>query len=346
MENKTLNHDPQQYVALADQTYLDYIKAGKYKEIISNMANLGNYTLRNQMLILHQMPSATQVGTMNSWNYNKRSIQPGSKSLKILAPVFDNVVTSGGGDISAKQAKIVTNYKINFVFDISQTQTKSAEATTGRVEDYDSHYDTISEALMATLKGYEFKTAKMENDGILNTMQKTVTFREGMTQEETIKTLVEQVAAALVVNRERSRSQGLNADHIPNIAALEISAASNIVAKRLGIEYENLQEPEFGNMTEYEIEKFASNIGVARSVSQVMIMAMDNAILEAESQSHVDSHSQVDSSTHDPLFGNELIPEVDNDFEEDIWLDEPVKPKAVSRRAAKQKEKEDLEMAS
>jgi|GEM_PF-1132339 len=279
----TPKYDPQEYVSLADQTYRNFIKDGKYRDIIHGMAGLGNYSLRNQMLILHQQPDATKVNTMSGWNYNKRNIQKGSKSIKILAPIIDSMVKSENGNITAKQSDYVTGYKINFVFDIAQTQNKTEEEL-NETENFEPYYSVITDALKGTLKSYEFKTAEITSDGILDTRNKTVTLKTGMSDEQTLKTLVDQVAAALVVGRERKNFKGLHSNDFSEILAIEISAASAIVSKRFGLENQNLQEPDFDKMSESDINKFANNIGVARSVSQRMIMAAENAMTEVKAQ--------------------------------------------------------------
>lgn len=291
MENTATNntqgakYNPQEYVELADKTYLDFVKGGKYKDIVHSMAGLGDYTLRNQMLILQQNPNATKVNNMNGWNFQKRNVVQGSKSLKILAPVFDSVVTSDDkGNLVEKKSDYVSGYTINFVFDISQTEAKNPAEMRAESENLEPYYGVILKALKETLKSYDFKEADIQNNGILDTRRRTITLKQGLSEKESMKTLVEQIAAALVLGRDRSKFRGLRNDALPNIAAIEITAVSDIVSRRLGLGGQNIQEPNFSEMTDENISKFAENIGVARSVSQIMIKAVDNALTEAMTQ--------------------------------------------------------------
>lgn len=73
-------------VKQADELFIKEMKEGKYADLLKTMDTLGHYTLRNQMLVLSQNPKATNVNNMQAWNYQKRHIKPGEKSLKIFAP--------------------------------------------------------------------------------------------------------------------------------------------------------------------------------------------------------------------------------------------------------------------
>lgn len=53
MENeKKLKFNPDDMIAAADEQFLEWMKNGRYAELIDTMPNLGRYSLRNQMLIL------------------------------------------------------------------------------------------------------------------------------------------------------------------------------------------------------------------------------------------------------------------------------------------------------
>lgn len=270
--------DPQKYIDLADSTYLSLMKDGKYKDIISGMGMFGDYALRNQILIQKQNPNASRVNTMNGWNYRKRHIVKGSESIKILAPVFDKTITTDAqGNISEKTSDYVTGYSVNSVFDISQTE---GEQPLDWITDstLTEHYPLVEEALKNTLNGYTFNEGQIETDGMLDTRKRTITLKSGMDEQFKLAALIRQIAAALVVGRNRDRFQGLKAEQLPNVTAIEVSAASNIVARKLGLEGGNLAEPDISKMSDEELQKFSNNIGVIRSISQLMITGVENAL--------------------------------------------------------------------
>lgn len=82
MENeKKLKFNPDDMIAAADEQFLEWMKNGRYAELIDTMPNLGRYSLRNQMLILMQNPKATCVNGMNAWNYKRRHIEKGQREF-------------------------------------------------------------------------------------------------------------------------------------------------------------------------------------------------------------------------------------------------------------------------
>jgi hypothetical protein len=270
--------DPQSYIDLADGAYLAFMKDGKYRDIVSGMVNLGDYSLRNQMLIQSQRPDAARVNNMNGWNYRKRHIVKGSESIKILAPVFDKTITTDAdGNVVEKTSNFVTGYTVNSVFDISQTD---GEPLKEWITDttLSEHAALVESALKDTLNGYTFTEGQIETDGMLDTRERTITLKSGLDEKAKLAALIRQIAAALVVGRNRDRFQGLRADRLPNITAIEISAAANVVARKLGLEGGKLAEPDVSKMTGEDLQKFGSNIGVARSISQLMITGVENAL--------------------------------------------------------------------
>jgi len=270
--------DPQKYIELADSTYLSFMRGGKYKDIIAGMTDLGDYTLRNQLLIQSQRPDATKVNTMNGWNYRKRHIVKGSESIKILAPVFDKTITTDtAGNVVEKTSDYVTGYNVNSVFDISQTDGEPLkEWITGKT--LEQHPALVETALKDTLNGYTFAEGQIETDGVLDTRKRTITLKSGMDEKQKLTALIRQIAAALVVGRNRDRFQGLRSEQLPNITAIEISAAANVVARKLGLEGGAVAEPDITKMTDEDLQKFSNNIGVVRSISQLMITGVENAL--------------------------------------------------------------------
>jgi len=280
MENTNIppKHSAENMVTLADNAYLSLMKTGHYQDIVKGMANLGDYSLRNQMLIQQQRPDATKVNNMNGWNFRKRHIVKGSESIKILAPVFDKTVTTdAAGNIAEKTSDYVTGYNVNSVFDISQTEGEPLrEWITGKT--LAEQYALVEAALKDTLNGYTFAEGNIEADGMLDTRKRTITLKSGLDNDAKINALIRQIAAALVVGRNRDRFQGLRAEQLPNITAVETSAIASVVARKLGLDGGKIAAPDFSKMSDEDIQKFSANVGVVRSISQLMIKGVENAL--------------------------------------------------------------------
>lgn len=284
MENeKKLKFNPDDMIAAADEQFLAWMKNGRYAELIDTMPNLGRYSLRNQMLILMQNPKATCVNGMNAWNYKRRHIEKGQTSIRIIAPKFaSQVSTDKDGNITEKTLDTVTGYEVNFVYDVSQTAgepVKDLFADSTAVD----RYDTVAAAIKGAAKGFEFKTHEKTEDeshGILDTLNKTISVRADLSKEDALRVLVQQVAAANVLMRDRRHFQGISPADMANINTVEASAIAHTVCKRLKLNAPALTAPDFEGMSDSNISRFAENVGVIRSVSQRMINSAEGAVVK------------------------------------------------------------------
>lgn len=283
MENKeTLKFNPEEMGKAADEQFLEWIKNGRYTELLAVMPTLGKYSLRNQMLILLQNPNATNVNQMRAWNYQKRHIVKGEKAIKIIVPKFGTQVsTDGEGNTVEKKLDKITGFDVGFVYDVAQTSGDEPVNDIFEGSAVDEHYETIRTALQESAKGYEFKTHAESEDkshAILDTLNKTISVRSDLSKEDALLVLISQVATANVLGRDRRNFQGLSSNEMENIRAVEISAIAFTVAKRFHLQDPKLIEPDFDDMADSDIAKFADNIGVIRSISQRLISNTEGAI--------------------------------------------------------------------
>lgn len=283
MENeKTLKFNPDEMSKAADAQFLEWMKNGKYAELLATMPTLGKYSLRNQMLILMQNSNATNVNQMRAWNYQKRHIVKGEKAIKIIIPKFGTqVVTDENGNATEKKLDKITGYEVGFVYDAAQTDGEEPIKDVFAGKATEEYYDTIREAIQQSAKGYEFKTHEESEDkshAVLDTLNKTISVRADLSKEDALLVLINQVATANVLGRDRRNFQGLTANEMENIRAVETSAIAYTVAKRLHLNDQKLAVPDFKDMTDADISKFADNIGVIRSISQRLISNAEGAV--------------------------------------------------------------------
>lgn len=251
MENnkETSKISTEDMIKKADALFAEMLKEGRYRELIDAMIHLGEYSLRNQMLIMSANPSARHVEGMNGWNYRKRSIKPGEKSIKILAPVFAKEVTfDSDGQPTETVLDKVTGYKVNFVFDESQTQgEEEIRRFRATPELLEQHYDFVKDILQGTIKGFVFEESGELGEGVtsrLDTESSTITLDSKLDRQAKLRTLVNQIAAASVLTRNRNNFQGLRTSEMNGV---EMSAIYYIVSNRLGLKTELLHYKNFLN---------------------------------------------------------------------------------------------------
>ncbi|MCL2369683.1 MAG: hypothetical protein FWC80_00405 [Firmicutes bacterium] len=252
---------PEEFIEVADAEFIKAMREGKYDEIINGLADLG-YSVRNVMLIKNQLPNATKVAGVSSWNYQKRSIVKGEKALKILAPNIESAVKTTDGESSenAESGDNTPKYRLSFVFDVSQTHGKDIKGKAITAETLDKHYEGIKQTIQSFAKEYEFSEG--ENGGV-NFKGKKITIKSGQSKEDTLKAMIRSVVRVHTEGRERENgneiSQGRAMFH-----AIEGTAATHIVSRRLGLGDTKLKTVDFTVFDDEDILKVSSNLNNAR----------------------------------------------------------------------------------
>lgn len=177
-----------------------------FRNYLRTCMKFHSYSINNCLLIASQMPGATQVAGYGDWQKKfKRQVRKGEKGIRILAPIpckFDvDVPTADGG--SEKQHIEFMRFKMVSVFDISQTDgedlPKICKELTGTVADY----DTMIEKLTA-IAGIpvEFDEIRGGAHGYYSPKQQKIVIQTGMPQEQTVKTLIHEIAHSILHNPE------------------------------------------------------------------------------------------------------------------------------------------------
>lgn len=189
----------------------------RYKEYLYKMSQVYRYSANNILLILAQKPDASLVGSMKMWNntFNRR-VKKGETALYVLAPIMrkhtlsvterdeNGVVQTDENGNPIKRDKEVqyTLYRPAAVFDVSQTegdplpQTRLVKELDGNVENYDKLFKAIESVAPVPVA---FEKMAENTKGYYD--QHHIAIREGMSQYQTIKTFVHELAHSLLHSR-------------------------------------------------------------------------------------------------------------------------------------------------
>ena len=98
---------------LADQT-AEMVSAdgGRFRDYLDIQTRFDRYSATNALLILAQMPQATQLKDFDGWHEAGTSIKKQQKGISILEP---------GEEYKREDGSMGTSYNVKKVFDISQT---------------------------------------------------------------------------------------------------------------------------------------------------------------------------------------------------------------------------------
>jgi len=218
----------------------------KYKAYLRSMSHFHHYSSRNVMLILQQLPEATRVASFKVWadEFN-RYPKKGEKSIRIFAPIeikktvemqkidpdTKTCVRNGDGNIVTEEKEIKQQrFKPVPVFDISQTEgdplPQLAEDLAGDVAYYPSFMEALKEVSPVSII---FETLPPGHDGYYSRRDEKIGIREGMSESQTIATIVHELAHARMHN-------GTDAFLNRDLKELEAESVAYVVCGRLGIE--------------------------------------------------------------------------------------------------------------
>ena len=184
-----------------------------YAQYITAMAKFHHYSFGNALLILFQCPHATNVAGYGTWELLGRHVKYGEKGIMILAPcnfraslerekidpLTGQTLLGPDGQPLTEKMKIAPNrFKIAHVFDLSQTEGRElpqigVSELTGDVADYTSIYDRLTAISPLPVVQEDFQRAAK---GYTSFTENRVVVKPGMSQVQTIKTLVHEIAHA------------------------------------------------------------------------------------------------------------------------------------------------------
>lgn len=174
-----------------------------YKAYLRAMALFRQYSYKNTLLIVEQYPHATLVGSFGTWKKLGRHVRKGEKAIRILAPITfggkqnDETVEQDNheaGNIK-QDAKRIVGYKTVCVFDIAQTEGEKLpdviNELTGDVEGFQRMFDAIVSA-----SGVRVSRGPLPGTacGMCDTRLGVVSLRDDLSEAQSIKTLIHEVA--------------------------------------------------------------------------------------------------------------------------------------------------------
>lgn len=196
----------------------DLYASGRYAEYLAAMSKFHHYSFGNALLILFQCPTATHVAGYNTWKKEfGRHVKAQEHGIKIIAPCpYQRTIQeekkdpatgrtlygTDGKPLTETRYVPATKFKVATVFDVSQTEGRelpniSAEELSGEVKDFAAIYDRLAalsplpveqDMVPGTAKGYTSFT------------EQRIVIRPGMSEIQTIKTLVHEIAHAKLHN--------------------------------------------------------------------------------------------------------------------------------------------------
>ena len=203
--------------ALADSTAAEISGDGeKYQKYLDVQSRFSRYTPTNALLILAQMPEATQLKDFNGWKEAGASVQRKPKSVKILEP---------GKEYDREDGTRGTSFEVKRVYDASQTRGRVRSAPAVKLDDR-----VLLKALI-----HRPPVPIQTVDSLPNNMgalydhnQQVIFVCRGMGAEDIFRSVSKELAHAEIA--------GMSENYNRNDAAFKAYSASYLLCKRYGVD--------------------------------------------------------------------------------------------------------------
>lgn len=242
-----------------EQGVKDIFTSEMYTTYLRTMAKFHNYSFNNTLLIAMQRPDATLVAGFNAWkNKFNRYVKKGEKGIQIIAPApikeveerekIDKdtglaVLNENGEPEMERVEYVVPRFRVTTVFDVSQTDGKpipslEVNELTASVKDY-----ALLTAAIEQVSPVPMRFDEIEGDakGYYSDADKEICIQVGMGESQTIKTMIHEVAHAMLHNSDFMKQNGEEKDRLTKETEAESIAFT--VCSALGIDTSDYSFP-------------------------------------------------------------------------------------------------------
>lgn len=207
-------------------------ESDKYKEYLDFMGKFYDYSVNNIILIMHQMPSASLVAGYKTWqNKFKRQVRKGAKAIKILAPCPHKAIKIVDGE---EQEIRWTSFRAVSVFDVSQTDgdalpTGCVQMLSGKVQGYAG---LVKKLMAVSPVPITYESIQGGANGCYKLDEKRIVIRQGMSELQTVKTMVHEISHAVLHDKDN----GMEKDANKHSREVQAESVSYIVCNALGLD--------------------------------------------------------------------------------------------------------------
>ena len=284
-----------------EQGIAELFDSERYREYLKVMSKFHNYSFRNTVLIAMQKPDASLVAGFSAWKNNfGRNVMKGQKGIKIIAPspfkikqemekidphTQKPVIGKDGKPVTEEKEITIPAYKVVSVFDVSQTEGKelpdiAVDELTGDVDRYKDFFAALEKTSPVPI-GFE----KIEGGahGYYHLENKRIAIDEGMSQLQTLKTAIHEIAHAKLHDIDLNAPK----DEQPRVdrrtREVEAESVAYTVCQHYGLDTSDYS---FGYVAGWssgrELAELKSSLETIRSAAAEIINSIDANIAELQ----------------------------------------------------------------
>ena len=325
---KTEKQKVQEITEKLEQGIKELFESEKYKTYLNTMSKFHNYSFNNTMLIAMQKPDATLVAGFKAWQKNfDRHVKKGEKGIRILAPapykikeeqekldpITGEIMLDKNGMPITEEVEIkIPAFRVVPVFDVSQTDGKElpdigVNELSGSVEDYEDFMQALTEVSPVPIT---YEDIEGEAKGYFHTTDHRIAIQEGMSQSQTVKTAIHEVAHAKLHDREQNQDIDTVLDKDRNTKEVEAESVAYTVCQHFGIDTSDYS---FGYIagwsSDRDMKELKSSLDTIRKTASELITGIEDRLAELQKDRAVEQGQELEESLANReaqlLFGGE-----------------------------------------
>lgn len=285
-----------------EQGIAELFDSEHYKEYLRVMSKFHNYSFNNTLLIAMQKPDASLVAGFSAWkNKFGRNVMKGQKGIKIIAPspfkikqemekidphTRKPVIGKDGKPVTEEKEITIPAYKVVSVFDVSQTEGRAlpdiaVDELTGDIDRYKDFFAALEKTSPVPI-GFE----KIEGGahGYYHLEDKRIAIDEGMSQLQTLKTAIHEIAHAKLHDIDLNAPKDEQQPRVDRrTREVEAESVAYTVCQHYGLDTSDYS---FGYVAGWssgrELAELKSSLETIRSAAAEIINSIDANIAELQ----------------------------------------------------------------
>lgn len=281
----------------------DLFESERYQNYLKAMSKFHDYSLNNTLLIVMQKPDASLVAGYTTWQREfERQVKKDEKGIKIFAPAHRKiqkeqpitdpdtgqpVIGADGKPVMEQREVTIPRYKVVSVFDLSQTEGReipdiAVDALTGGVEQYEDFFKALEQASPVPVA---FEKIESGAHGYYHLEDKRIAIDEGMSELQTVKTLIHEIAHAKLhdIDLNAPREEQNRADR--RTREVEAESVAFTVCQHFGLDTSDYS---FGYIAGWssgkDIKELKASLETIRTTANELITEIDGHFAELQQQ--------------------------------------------------------------
>ena len=301
-DERTEKQKVQEITDKLEEGLKELFESEKYKTYLSTMSKFHNYSFNNTLLIAMQKPEATLVAGYKAWQKNfERHVNKGEKAIRILAPapykikeerdkldpVTGEMMFDENGMPQKEQVEVtIPAFRAVSVFDVSQTDGKpipelEAQELLSTVEGYEDFVQALMNVAPVPIG---FEDIPGDSKGYFHTEKKRIAVQENMSESQTLKTMVHEVAHSMLHNKEINRDDLIEEPAKDrNTKEVEAESVAYTVCQHFGIDTSDYSVGYIAGWSSgKDMKELKSSLDTIRKTASELITGIEGALRELQ----------------------------------------------------------------